>query len=237
MDKLIAGAKKLGINLNSSQLAQFAVYYSELAEWNKRVNLTSITGIEGVYVKHFLDSLTVFLGLGEEPVNPRLIDIGAGAGFPGLPLKIALPRVELTLIEATARKSDFLEHIIDKLGLNSASVVSGRAEDIAHQQDFRERFDYAVSRGVAGMATLAELTLPFCAIGGRLIAQKKGGITAEVKAAATAIRLMGGDTPQIKRVELEALSDERYLVIVDKIEPTPEKYPRRPGMPAKRPIM
>jgi 16S rRNA (guanine527-N7)-methyltransferase len=237
MDNLIKGAQELGLSLSQIQLGQFDIYYRELIDWNSRINLTSITNKDDVYVKHFLDSLSLFPAFKNDASAPRVIDIGAGAGFPGLPLKIALPDIRLVLLEATAKKVDFLKYIIEKLALDGADVVAARAEEAAHQPEYRRRFDYALSRAVAGMAALAELTLPFCNIGGRLIAQKKGDIAAEVAGAEKAVRLMGGVPPQLKKVELEALSDERYLVIVDKIEDTPEKYPRRPGMPAKRPVM
>lgn len=237
MDALIKGAKELGLSLSPAQLEQFDSYYRELMEWNSKINLTSITNKGEVYVKHFLDSLSVFAASNKNAPGPRVIDIGTGAGFPGLPLKIALPDIKLVLLEATSKKANFLKHITEMLRLKGVDVVFARAEEAAHRPEYRQRFDYVLSRAVAGTPTLAELMLPFCAIGGRLIAQKKGDIAAEVAGAEKAIKLMGGTPPQLKKVELEALPDERYLIIVDKIEDTPEKYPRRAGIPAKRPII
>ena len=236
MERLIAGAKNLGLSLNPTQIGQFHTYYRELMEWNKRINLTSITDIEEVHIKHFLDSLSASLALKQPVASRRFLDVGAGGGFPGLPLKIALPHIKLVLLEATAKKAAFLQHMKQELGLDDVEVVVGRAEEVARQPRYRQRFDIVLSRAVAKLPTLVELTLPFCTIGGRLIAQKKGDIGAELMQSAKAIEIMGGSQPKVKRVELEELADERYLVIIDKIAPTPDKYPRRPGIPAKRPI-
>jgi 16S rRNA (guanine527-N7)-methyltransferase len=237
MEKLIAGAKNIGLSLSPRQLEQFYTYYRQLVEWNKRINLTSITDIREVQIKHFLDSLSVTLAFKQKVAGWCFIDVGAGGGFPGLPLKIALPDIKLVLLEATAKKAAFLHHMKQELGLDNVDIVVGRAEEVARQPQYRERFDIVLSRAVAQLSTLVELTLPFCAVGGRLIAQKKGDIKAELGQAAKAIEIMGGSQPRVKRIELGELADERYLVIVDKIAHTPEKYPRRPGIPAKRPIM
>jgi len=230
-------AANLGIELSPSQIEQFSIYYEELLEWNERINLTSITDSREVQIKHFLDSLSVSLALKQPIADRSFLDVGAGGGFPGLPLKIAFPAIKLVLLEATARKAAFLRHLTQKLALDDVDIVVGRAEDIAHQARYRQRFDIVLCRAVAQLPALAELTLPFCAIGGRLIAQKKGNIDAEIDRATKAIEVMGGSQPLVKKVELGELAGERYLVIVDKIAPTPDKYPRRPGIPAKRPIV
>lgn len=235
MEKLIGGAKKLGLELTPTQLEQFSIYYQELIDWNQRMNLTKITGYEEVQIKHFLDSLTVTLALKQEGF--RLIDVGTGAGLPGIPLKILLPDIRLVLLEATAKKATFLHHLTGKLGLDDVEIVVGRAEEVAHQSQYREKFDIVLSRGVAPLPTLVELTLPFCAIGGSFIAQKKGAIDAETSQATRAISLLGGNLRERKRIELEEFADERWLVIIDKVSPTPQNYPRRPGMPRKRPIL
>ena len=201
MKGLIEGAGKLGIELNARQLEQFELYYQELIEWNKRFNLTAIKDYSGVQVKHFLDSLTITLALTEEEVERpdfSIMDIGTGAGFPGVPLKIIFPQLRLVLIESTAKKTAFLHHII--------------------------------------LPTLVELTLPFCQLGGRFVAQKKGEIDQEINQAKKAIATLGGKLNQIKKIELDEFNDERYLIIIDKIYPTPGKYPRRPGTPRRRPI-
>jgi len=237
MERLLAGAGKLGLRLTPKQLEQFQVYYQELIVWNRRINLTAITDYEEVQIKHFLDSLTVVTVL-KQPLNEgiRLIDVGTGAGVPGIPLKIMAPGIRLVLLDATAKKAGFLQHIAQKLGLKNVEIVVGRAEDIAHKPQYRENFDLVLSRAVAALPALVELTLPFCAIGGRFIAQKKGNIESEVQRAQPAISVMGGVLAEEKRIELSEFADERWLVVIDKVQNTPLQYPRRPGIPAKRPL-
>jgi len=238
MEKLNVGALKLGLRLSQRQLEQFHIYYQELVDWNKRVNLTRITGYEDVQIKHFLDSLTVALAWQPLPPNAdfRLIDVGTGAGIPGIPLKIVFPAIKLVLLEATAKKAEFLHHITQKLGLGDIEIVVGRAEEVAHEAQYRERFDLVLSRAVAQLPTLVELVLPFCALGGSLIAQKKGTIGQEISRAGKAIGLLGGSLREVKRVALAEFPDERYLIVIDKVSPTPKQYPRRSGIPAKRPL-
>ena len=236
MEGLVSGAERLGISLTPGQLEQFYSYYQGLIDWNQRLNLTSITGFKEVQIRHFLDSLTVTLA-GQRLNSARIIDVGAGAGLPGLPLKILFADMKLWLLEATAKKAKFLLHLKERLGLNDVEVIVGRAEEIAHQDIYREQFDLALSRAVARLPALVELTLPFLKIGGRLIAQKKGNIDPELEQAAGAIKLMGGRLLEVKGVDLAELSDRRWLIVIEKQSPTPERYPRRPGMPAKRPII
>jgi 16S rRNA (guanine527-N7)-methyltransferase len=239
MKQLIEGAGKLGIKLDARQVKQFELYYQELMEWNKKINLTAITDYSSVQVKHFLDSLTITLALpAREMESPdfNIIDIGTGAGFPGVPLKILFPRPRLILIEPTTKKIAFLHHIIRKLELENIEVLNSRAEEAAHLTIYREQFALALSRAVALLPTLVELTLPFCQIGGRFIAQKKGEIDQEINRAEKAIAALGGKLGQVKKIELDEFNDARYLVIIDKIYPTPGKYPRRPGVPERRPI-
>ena len=239
MEKLKSGASKLGLHLSSRQLEQFSIYYQELLAWNQRMNLTAITDYEEVQIKHFLDSLTVTLAW-PPPVNKAdlsLIDVGTGAGLPGIPLKILFPNMRLVLLDATARKASFLRHLTAKLGLDNVEVVVGRAEEVAHQSDYREKFDIVLSRSVAPLPTLVELTLPFCAIGGSFIAQKKGEVDPEISQANKAISTLGSTLRKVKRIELTEFPDERKLLIIDKISATPHRYPRRPGVPAKRPLL
>ena len=236
MEKLLACAQKLGVVLNPLQSGQFSTYYTELIDWNNRFNLTGITDYEGVQLKHFCDSLTLIPIIEMKP-GIKVLDVGAGAGFPGIPLKIAMPDISLTLLEATAKKAVFLDHLIQKLGLTNVSVITARAEEAAHQAEYREQFEIVLARAVAPMPALVELCLPFCKIGGRFIAQKKGDIIGENQQAAKAIKLMGGFLRAVKKVDLEELADERRLVVIDKAGPTPKEYPRRPGTPAKKPIL
>jgi len=239
MEKLTTGAEKLGLHLTTQQLDKFRIYYQELIDWNRRINLTAITGYKEVQVKHFLDSLTVVPVI-KQLINKEdfsLIDVGTGAGLPGIPLKIMLPEIELVLLEATTKKAGFLHHIKSKLGLNGVKIVVGRAEAIAHETQYREKFDLVLSRAVASLPALVELTLPFCAIGGKFIAQKKGNVDLEVRQAARAIKLLGGNLHKVEEVGLEEFTDERWLIVLDKVLPTPQQYPRRPGIPAKRPLL
>ena len=237
MEKLNVGAKKLGLELNSKQLEQFHLYYQELIDWNQRVNLTAITDYEEVQIKHFLDSLTIALAWQPRNAAPRLIDVGTGAGIPGLPLKILSPKIKLVLLEATAKKAAFLHHLHPKLELDNIEIVVGRAEEVAHLAQYREKFDVVLSRGVAPLPTLVELTLPFCTIGGSFIAQKKGAIDPEISRASQAISILGGNLRGVERVNLGEFTDKRWLVIIDKVLPTPQLYPRRPGIPSRRPLL
>jgi 16S rRNA (guanine527-N7)-methyltransferase len=237
MQHLIAGSFPLGINLTHAQISNFQTYYEKLVEWNSCLNLTAITDYRAVQVKHFLDSLTIVLALPEPlPAGFKIIDVGSGGGFPGIPLKIVFPQIDLVLLESTGKKVEFLKHIVRSLALESVKVVTGRAEEVAHLSDYREQFDVAVARGLAQMAVLAELTLPFCRIEGHLVAQKKGEIKTELAASLNAITAMGGRLSMVKNIELSEFADKRCLVVIEKASPTPAEYPRRPGIPAKRPL-
>ncbi|RME46518.1 MAG: 16S rRNA (guanine(527)-N(7))-methyltransferase RsmG [Chloroflexi bacterium] len=227
-----------GITLAHAQLEMFQTYYDELVEWNRRVNLTAVTDYEEVQVRHFADSLAVLLAVdvGNGQGRVSLVDIGSGAGFPGLPLKIARPAWRVVLVESTRKKTEFLAHIIDQLGLEDVAVAWGRAEDIGRDAAYREQFDIAVARAVADMAVLAEYALPLLRIGGRFIAQKGTDPGDELKAAGKAIALLGGVHRHTIPYGLPAFDEPLHLVVIEKVTPTPEKYPRRPGVPAKRPI-
>jgi 16S rRNA (guanine527-N7)-methyltransferase len=239
MEQLAAGARRLGLALTEAQLALFQTYYEELVAWNRRVNLTTIIGYQEVQTVHFLDSLTCLLAFPgwKDAQQVRAIDIGAGGGFPGLPLKIVWPALQLSLLEATGKKAAFLEHLIGRLSLKDVTVIHGRAEELAHEEGQREAYDLVLARAVAEMATLAELTLPFCLVGGRVVAPKGEDVGEEVEAAGRAITLLGGRLRQVMPVVLSPFLGPRTLVVLEKVAPAPAKYPRRPGLPAKRPLL
>ena len=238
MDKLINGAKQLGLLLNSRQVEQFEIYYQELVDWNRKVNLTAIIDYEEVQLKHFLDSLTVMLALKDEAWAKEdflLLDVGTGAGIPGVPLKILLPEVRLVLLDSVAKKTAFLQHLVECLRLEHVEVLTGRAENMAQEENYREHFHLVVSRAAGKLSTVAELTLPFCREGGLFIALKKGQIEEELGQAGRVIEILGGRLKEVKKVALEGL-ESRFLVVVSKVSPTPQCYPRRAGVPAKRPL-
>lgn len=239
MKILADGAERLGIRLTPDQLSCFEEYYRELTDWNQRMNLTAITDYHEVQVRHFLDSLTLALVIPppQEGLPVRLIDVGTGAGLPGIPLKILYPSIKLTLLESVAKKTRFLRHLVDRLKLEDVEIIAGRAEDAAREPSLRERFDYAVARAVSPLCTLTELTLPFCRLGGQVITPKKGNITEEIEVATSAIALLGGELQEVKSVYLPEFGEERKLVVISKVRPTPAKYPRRAGMPAKQPLL
>ncbi|MCR4405917.1 MAG: 16S rRNA (guanine(527)-N(7))-methyltransferase RsmG [Anaerolineae bacterium] len=251
MKLLLEGARQLGLSLTGEHLRMFQVYYGELVAWNARFNLTAITDYEQVQVRHFLDSLSCVRALvGTDYLLPvtlagpalRLarpltcIDVGSGAGFPGLPLKIVFPRLHLTLLEATGKKVTFLEHMVERLGLEEVMVIKGRAEELGQMPGHRERYDLVLARAVAELPALAEYLLPLCRLGGLCIAQKGIEAQAEVASAQAALAILGGELRRIIPVELPGLAETRHLVVLEKTARTPEKYPRRPGMPTKRPL-
>ncbi len=238
MEHLVAGARELCITLTDRHLDGFRTCYRELVDWNQRFNLTAITDWEGVLVRHFLDSLSCLKALPHKDLvaGARLIDVGAGAGFPGLPLKLVCPEIKLTLLEATGKKVTFLQHLVRVLGLQGVEVIHGRAEELGRDPAHRERYDWALARAVAEMPTLSEYLLPLVRVGGAMLAQKGEDAAAEVHGADSAITTLGGRVRQLMVVELRGLAETRYLVVVDKVAATPEKYPRRPGIPKKRPL-
>ncbi len=236
MEVLKAGASEWGLDLTPEQVEAFDLYYQQLIIWNERVNLTAITDYEEVQAKHFLDSVSCLQVLTSTPPQARYIDIGAGAGFPGLPLKIVRPQIPLTLLEATGKKVRFLEHIVAMLGLREVEIVRGRAEEVGQQPAHRERYDVALARAVAQLTVLLEYALPLLTLGGLFVAQKGMEIEDEVEAAQGAMKLLGGQMKEVRAVHLPGLEAPRQLVVVEKLAPTPQKYPRRVGIPAKRPL-
>ena len=240
MKLLVDGAAELGIQLESRQIQQFEQYYRELAEWNKRANLTAIEGYQETQVLHFLDSLTVCLAIQNVPngllgIN-KVVDVGSGAGFPGLPLKLAFPNIELHLVESVGKKTSFLQHVVDVLGMDGVSVHTGRAETLARDPALRDSFDLALVRGVARLSLLLEYALPFCREGGSVVALKHGGLESELAEAEHALSELGGKQSGVFPVTLDGLTDNRIVVVFEKTGPAPERYPRRVGIPAKRPL-
>jgi 16S rRNA (guanine527-N7)-methyltransferase len=236
MEKLIQEFHDLsGIMLNPRQLAALSRYGDELASWNARHNLTAIHDPEKVRVKHFLDSLSGFLAMRGSAMM-RVIDVGTGAGFPGLPLKILCPRIKLTLVESVGKKAIFCRHVVEILELEGVEVIQARAESLGQREDHREQYDWALGRAVAIMPVLMEYLLPLVRVGGQVLAMKGDRALAETHAADHAIKLLGGHLRQLVPVILPGVAEKRFLVVVDKVATTPGKYPRREGIPAKRPL-
>jgi 16S rRNA (guanine527-N7)-methyltransferase len=227
--------RQLGVRLSAAQLDALARYEQELLDWNTRFNLTAIRTPQEVRTKHFLDSLTCLLAL-RDTIPERLVDVGTGAGFPGLPLKIIYPKMALTLVESVGKKADFCRHVARTLGLSGVEVVQDRAEVLGQSPAHREKYDWAVARAVAILPVLAEYLLPLVRVGGGMLAMKGESGPAEAHAAEHALRLLGGHLRQLVPVTLPGVVEERYLVVIDKIAATPSAYPRRVGLPAKKPL-
>ena len=229
---LAKGAAEIGVALDRTQLERFDRYFHEMLKWNSRVNLTSVTEWESVQTTHFLDSLTVSRAAPSGGMlSGRLLDVGSGAGFPGVPLKIAFPHLRVTLIESRGKKTAFLRRLAEVLDIE-LDVRTGRAESLAHQPDLRARFDLVTSRAVGSLSVLAELCLPFCRIGGMVIAQKRGNVDEELGKAGYATEAVGGRWKGIEEVPSSLLGDGRRLVLMEKVQPTPPRYPsqtRRSG--------
>lgn len=231
--KFINDLKAIGIELSDEQLEQFLTYYEMLIEKNKVMNLTAITDFDEVLEKHFEDSLSLIQAVDLEK-SQTVIDLGTGAGFPGIPLKIAFPNIQITLADSLNKRILFLDDVIRELGLTGIDTVHGRAEDLAKNSDYREKFDLCVSRAVANLSTLSEYCLPFVKIGGKFISYKAGECDEEVAASKSSIFLLGGKISDIKKFELG--ESGRAFVIIDKVSGTPKKYPRKAGTPSKDPL-
>jgi 16S rRNA (guanine527-N7)-methyltransferase len=235
---LSEGGQLLGIQLGDHVLSQFARYQQELIDWNQRLNLTSITDPEEIQRRHFLDSLSCIAGASQHLKRNgcRVVDVGSGAGFPGLPIKLALPHIQLTLIETRGKRASFLEHLIDALGVTGVAVIAARAETLGQAASYREQYDVCLARAVGALGVVAELCMPLIRIGGRFVAPRKADFELESRAAQPAFNLLGGSQLEWLPVQIRDLDDGRGLVISEKIAATPPRYPRRPGMPEKRPL-
>lgn len=225
----------LGIRLAPRQMAAFERYEKELLEWNERFNLTAIRDVEGIRSKHFLDSLTCVQAWKDTPPG-SLVDVGTGAGFPGIPLKILYPSLSLTLVESVGKKAEFCRHIVKTLNLDKVEIVQARAEEIGQMKKFREKFDWAVARAVANLPILVEYLLPLAKVNGSVLAQKGESGPAEAQASEKAIHVLGGHLRQLIEVTLPGVAEDRYLIVIDKVAVTPPNYPRRVGVPSKNPL-
>ncbi|MDZ4279059.1 MAG: 16S rRNA (guanine(527)-N(7))-methyltransferase RsmG [Dehalococcoidia bacterium] len=233
---LVEGAHQLGIELTDDQVGQFQRFYEMLADWSERVSLTAVKDEEGVQRRHFLESAAIIAVLKAEGLSLEdrsLIDVGSGSGVPGVPLKILEPSLQLTLVEAKQRKAEFLNALLAELGLSDVNVATRRAEEAGHDPKHREQYDIAVAKALAPLRTLAELTLPFVRMGGLVLAPKGREAEREAKEASTALEVLNGS---LRGIEALPLTDRQSLVLIDKVLPCPPRFPRRPGMPAKRPL-
>ena len=226
--------EKLSITLSENQLKQFSMYYEMLIEKNKVMNLTAITEFDEVLEKHFLDSISLIRAKDlHQPIT--VLDLGTGAGFPGIPLKIVFPELKVTLADSLNKRVLFLQEVIDKLELHDIKAIHGRAEDLARDKEYREQYDLCVSRAVANLSTLTEYCLPFVKLGGEFISYKSGDCADEVTAAKSAVFLLGGKVKE--NIKFELGESGRSFIIIEKVKGTPKTYPRKAGTPSKKPFM
>jgi len=226
---------QLGIQLSQAQLSILKEYEHELLAGNRKINLTAIRDPELIWIKHFLDSLTCLLVMRVSNME-RVVDVGTGAGFPGIPIKILCPSIRLTLVESIKKKADFCSYLVNKLGLGGVEVILGRAEEIGQSTEHREQYDWAVARAVAILPVLAEYLLPLVKIGGAMLAMKGESATVEARDSENAMRILGGHLRRLVPVTLPHVVDERFLVVIDKVAATPNGFPRRIGVPCKKPL-
>ena len=236
MDSLIQDAKTLfNVHLTARQVMALINYEKELVDWNQKFNLTAIRDVESIRTKHFLDSYSCVSAWRANPPH-RLVDVGTGAGFPGIPLKIVYPTMHVTLVESVGKKAMFCQHVIRTLGLEDIEIIQSRAEDLGQKPEHRESYDWAVARAVANLNILSEYLLPLVKLGGTMLAQKGESGPAEAQSAEKAMKLLGGKLKQLIPVHLPGVADDRYLVLVEKIAATPPKFPRKAGIPMKTPL-
>lgn len=234
VDNLVDRLDNFSIHLSDSQIQQFLNYYELLIETNKVMNLTAITEFEQVVEKHFVDSLSIVRVLStEKPL--RILDLGTGAGFPGIPIKIAYPELSVTLVDSLQKRVTFLEYVIRELGLRKISAIHARAEELARDHGYREQYDVCVSRAVANLSTLSEYCLPFVRIGGVFVAYKSGKVEEECKQAERAMDILGGKLGKMDHFQIG--ENDRTLLVIEKKKASPGKYPRKAGTPSKNPIL
>ena len=225
----------LGIRLTDIQKRQFDRYYELLIEWNRVMNLTGITEYDEVNLKHFTDSLTI-VRIKEMKNVSTMIDVGTGAGFPGIPIKIAFPHIKVTLLDSLNKRIKFLDQIVEELGLDDVVTLHGRAEDYAKKDEYREKFDLCASRAVANLSTLSEYCLPFIKKGGCFVSYKSADSDEEIKMSEKALDILGGKIEKIDKFTLPGSDMGRALVMIEKVKDTPRKYPRKAGVPSKEPL-
>ncbi|MCL2865220.1 MAG: 16S rRNA (guanine(527)-N(7))-methyltransferase RsmG [Lachnospiraceae bacterium] len=234
-DKFIRQLEEIGIKLEKEKEQMFVKYFDLLIDWNQKINLTGITAQQEVYEKHFLDSLAITQVV-DLNKNQRIIDVGTGAGFPGIPLKIVFPELKIDLLDSLAKRIKFINIVIDELSLDGIQAYHGRAEDFAGKEGMRESYDLAVSRAVSKLQVLSEYTLPFIKTNGTFIAYKSGEIEKELEEAKNAIQTLGGEYENTVYLKLPMTEIKRSFVMVHKIKSTDNKYPRKAGLPEKKPI-
>lgn len=232
-EKMEQYAKQIGIVLKEKQIDQFYQYMQLLLEWNEKMNLTAITKPEEIIVKHLIDSITIAKYIEK---NSKLVDVGTGAGFPGIPLKIIREDIEITLLDSLNKRICFLEEVMKQLKLEKIEAIHSRVEDFGKNKKYREAFDYATSRAVANLATLSEYLIPLVKIQGRALCMKGSTIKEEIEQSQKAITTLGGKIEKIEKFQLPESDIERHIILLQKIEPTPSKYPRKSGIPSKEPI-
>ena len=227
--------KLIGILLNQNQINALMQYATELVEWNQKFNLTAITDFQDIYTKHFLDSLSCYTVIKPDE-NTTIVDVGSGAGFPGLPLKIVAPQIHLTIIESNRKKAEFCAFIASKLNLTNIQILNQRVESVGQDLNYRECFEWGVSRAVAHLSTLVEYILPLVKINGKALAMKAKNAMEEMEIAKNAISLLGGNEEKVIPVNIPRIMESRYLIQINKEKTTPQKYPRRIGVPLKKPL-
>ena len=232
-EKMIINVDKLGITLSEIQLKQFYNYMNLLIEWNKKINLTAITEPDEIILKHFVDSLTISKYI---PDGTKLVDVGTGAGFPGIPLKIYRQDIEITLLDSLQKRINFLDEVIRELNLEKIETLHSRAEDFGKDKKYREKFDIATSRAVANLATLSEYLLPLVKVGGKVISMKGSLIEEELEHSKNAIKILGGKVEKVDEFDLPNSDISRNIILINKIKETPNKYPRKAGEPSKKPL-
>ena len=225
-------SSKININLNEDEISKFLLYKNLLQEWNEKINLTAIVEDKEIIIKHFIDSLTVMKYIVE---NTSIIDVGTGAGFPGIPIKIVSNSTNVTLLDSLNKRINFLNEVINSCNLNGIKAIHGRAEDFGKDKNYREKYDVAIARAVANLAVLAEFCLPFVKVGGRFISMKGSNIE-EIEESKKAIEVLGGEIESVEKILLPETDMERHIIVIKKIKNTPKEYPRKAGTPTNKPI-